>query len=70
MITLRDSHGNQVLVNPEHIVTVMQASASSSWHGIHAIITTVKDQYPIEVRESLSDIQAMINEHQAGKRND
>ncbi|KPM65552.1 hypothetical protein HB13667_11575 [Pseudomonas putida] len=59
MITLTGTNGNKHYLAPAAIAVVTEASASSQWHGIRAIVRTFDGQV-LEVREQASDIAHSI----------
>ena len=61
MIELSTNQGLKIHINPDHIVSIHEASLSSRWHGTGAIIRTVVGDTH-EVREEASQIFAMIAE--------
>ena len=62
MICLTVAHNNTVqYVAPNAIARVIEASASSQWHGIRAIVKTF-DGDTIECRETVHEIIAAISE--------
>ncbi len=63
MIKLNNSYGQKVFLAPSAVAEVLEAGASSQWHGIRAYVRTF-DGRTIEVRESASDIVTML----AGKQ--
>jgi hypothetical protein len=59
MIEVNDTYGRRVFLAPSAIAEILEAGASSQWHGIRAYIRTF-DGRTIEVRESASEIAAML----------
>ena len=59
MIEVNDTYGRKVFLAPAAIAEVIEAAASSQWHGIKAYIRTF-DGRTIEVRESASEIARML----------
>ncbi len=55
MIKLTDTKGNSHFVAPSAIARVQEASTSSQWHGVCAIVHTFDGQ-TLEVRERSTDI--------------
>lgn len=59
MIEVNDTYGRKVFLAPSAVAEVIEAAASSQWHGIKAYIRTF-DGRTIEVRESASEIARML----------
>ena len=59
MIEVNDTYGRKVFLAPSAVSEVIEAGASSQWHGIKAYIRTF-DGRTIEVRESASEIARML----------
>ena len=60
MIELKDHRGNARYFSPDAIAKVQEASASTQWHGIHAIVRTVGQT--VEVRNAASEVVRLIRE--------
>lgn len=65
MITLTNDSGRTVVLNIDHIVSIVEAGTSAQWHGIKAYVRTV-DNRLFEVHESVAQIKLMIQESQHG----
>jgi hypothetical protein len=61
MITLIDSNGLKRYLAPAAIARVDEASTSSQWHGICAIVRTLDGQV-LEVKQRADDIVRLISE--------
>jgi hypothetical protein len=61
MIELKDHRGNDRYFAPGAIAEIQEASASSQWHGIHAIVRTFDGQ-TVEVRNAASEVVRLIRE--------
>ncbi len=59
MIELNNTYGQKVFLAPSAIAEVLEAGASSQWHGIRAYVRTF-DGRTIEVQESASDIARLL----------
>jgi hypothetical protein len=55
MIELTNSYGRKLFFAPSAIAEIVEASPSSHWHGIRAVIRTF-DGRTIEVAETASEI--------------
>lgn len=55
MIEVTNTYGQKVFLAPSAIAEILEAGASSQWHGIRAYIRTF-DGRTIEVRETASEI--------------
>ena len=62
MIKLTGNNGNAHYLAPAAIAGVTEASTSSQWHGIRAIVRTFDGQV-LEVRERAADIAQQLNMH-------
>lgn len=61
MIEVNNAYGSKVFLAPSAIAEVLEAGASSQWHGIRAYIRTF-DGRTIEVQESASEIAKMLQQ--------
>lgn len=61
MIELTDHRGNARYFAPAAIAEVQEPSASSQWHGIHAIVRTF-DGKTVEVRNPAAEVVRLIRE--------
>lgn len=59
MIELNDTYGRKVFLAPSAVAEIVEAGASSQWHGIRAYVRTF-DGRTLEVRESATDIARAI----------
>ena len=59
MIQVTNIYGKKVFLAPSAIAEIIEAAASSQWHGIRAYIRTF-DGRTIEVRESVDEIALAI----------
>lgn len=64
MIEVNDTYGRKVFLAPSAISEVLEAGASSQWHGIRAYIRTF-DGRTIEVKETASEIAKMMRKGEA-----
>ncbi|WP_028686481.1 hypothetical protein [Pseudomonas fulva] len=65
MIKLTSTNGNNHYLAPAAIARVSEASASSQWNGICAIVHTFDGQ-TLEVRERATDIASQIGMRREG----
>ncbi len=65
MIQLTSTNGNTHYLAPAAIARVSEASASSQWHGICAIVQTFDGQ-TLEVRERAIDIASQVGMRREG----
>lgn len=65
MIKLTSTNGNNHYLAPAAIAHVSEASASSQWHGICAIVQTFDGQ-TLEVRERATDIASQVGMRREG----
>lgn len=61
MIEVTDSNGRAHLLNPDYIVRIEEAGASSQWHGIRCHIKTF-DGAVIGCQQSVSDVRKLIQQ--------
>jgi len=67
MIELNDSYGRKVFLAPSAIAEILEAGASSQWHGTRAYVRTF-DGRTIEVKETAQEIaRAMTATPAAGR---
>lgn len=59
MIEVTDNNGRLHLLNPDGIVRVEEAGASSQWHGIRCHIKT-SDGAIIECQQSIQDVRKLL----------
>lgn len=59
MIEVSDINGRRHLLSVQDIARIIEASASSQWHGIRAIVRTA-DGAVIEVRDDFDDLRRRI----------
>lgn len=59
MIEVTDSNGRKHLLNPDGIVSVSEAGASSQWHGIRSHIVTMHGA-TIECQQSVQEVQKLL----------
>lgn len=59
MIRLTLSGGAAVWLAPSAVAEIVEAGASSQWHGIKAVVRTF-DRRILEVQERASDIAARV----------
>lgn len=64
MITLTDINRRKIYLAPSAIARVQEASTSSQWHGVCAIVHTFDGQV-LEVRERAADIAQQLNMRRA-----
>jgi len=65
VIQLTSTNGNTHYLAPAAIARVSEASASSQWHGICAIVQTFDGQ-TLEVRERATDIASQVGMRREG----
>jgi hypothetical protein len=65
MIKITDINGHAHYLAPEAIARVTEASTSSQWHGIRAIVKTF-DLQTIEARESADEIALAVAKSEEG----
>lgn len=61
MIEVTDSNGRTHLLNPDYIVRIEEAGASSQWHGIRCHIKT-SDSAVIGCQQSVADVRKLIQQ--------
>ncbi|MDQ0035890.1 hypothetical protein J2W30_003663 [Variovorax boronicumulans] len=66
MIRVFDSNSNEVYLAAEAIASVVQAGASSQWHGIRSFVKTF-DGRTIEAQETASEIAAAVEAERKAK---
>lgn len=60
MIEVSDTYGKKIFLAQDAVSEVLEAAASSQWHGTKSYIRTF-DGRTIGVRESASEIAEMLN---------
>ena len=66
MIQLTDINGRKHALHPDAIARVIEAGASSQWHGINCYIRTFDGQ-TIEARETVFEVMGLIKSAQEAK---
>jgi hypothetical protein len=61
MIKLRLYNGQAIWLHPEAIARIVEADASSQWHGIRSIVTTF-DKKLFELNESAERVADLIEQ--------
>jgi len=59
MIEVTDRNGLKHLLNPDGIVRVSEAGASSQWHGIRSYIETMHGA-TIECQQSVQEVRKLL----------
>ncbi|WP_043791212.1 hypothetical protein [uncultured Delftia sp.] len=59
MIEVTDRNGRRHLLNPDGIVSVSEAGASSQWHGTRSYIETMRGT-TIECQQSVQEVQKLL----------
>ena len=59
MIEVTDRNGRRHLLNPDGIVRVSEAGASSQWHGTRSFIETMHGS-TIECQQSVQEVQKLL----------
>lgn len=59
MIEVTDRNGRRHLVNPDGIVRVSEAAASSQWHGTRSFIETMHGS-TIECQQSVQEVSRLL----------
>lgn len=68
MIEVTDRNGRVHLLNPDGIVRVEEAGASSQWHGIRSHIKTT-DGAVIECQQTIQELRSRLQELEVARLN-
>lgn len=67
MIEVTDRNGMAHMLNPDGIVRVSEAGASSQWHGVRSFIETMHGT-TIECQQSVQEVRKLLQARELSRR--